>query len=95
MSYLSLFYSKNHTPNGPNYTKYANSEYDRLYEQSLRVTNITERNNIYRKMEEVLLDDAPIVILYYDQILRFTQKDIHHLHSNAMNMLNLKLVQKH
>jgi hypothetical protein len=35
-----------------------------------------------------------VVILYYDQVLRFVQKNIHGLGSNPMNLLTLKYVTK-
>ena len=34
-NYLSLFYSKNFTPNGPNYTHFKNIVFDSLYEKNL------------------------------------------------------------
>jgi peptide/nickel transport system substrate-binding protein len=40
------------------------------------------------------MDDAPVVILYYDQVLRFVQKNVHGLGSNPMNLLTLKFVKK-
>ena len=40
------------------------------------------------------MDKAVIVPLYYDQVFRFTQKDIIGLKNNPMNLLNLKRVKK-
>ena len=39
-NYLSLFYSKNFTPNGPNYTHFSNEEFDRLYELSTQESDV-------------------------------------------------------
>ena len=33
-NYLSLFYSENFAPNGPNYTHFSNAEFDRLFEEA-------------------------------------------------------------
>src|SRR5690606_40359197 len=38
-NYLSLFYSKNFTPNGPNYTHYSNPEFDRMYEKAFLIND--------------------------------------------------------
>jgi peptide/nickel transport system substrate-binding protein len=38
------------------------------------------------------MEDAPIVVLYYDKVVRFTQKKVHNLGINPINMLNLKRV---
>lgn len=93
-NYLSLFYSKNLTPNGPNYTLYSNAEYDRLYETSLAATNDSVRYGFYTQMDSVIVEEAPVVVLYYDQVVRFTHKNISGLNSNSMNGLSLKRVQK-
>ena len=57
-NFLQLFYSKNASP-GPNDANYANPEYDKLYEKSLLTRNLKEREGIYRKMVEILVEDAP------------------------------------
>jgi len=46
-------------------------------------------------MNKLIMDEAPVVVLYYDQVLRFFQKNITGLTSNPMNLLNLKYVKKH
>jgi peptide/nickel transport system substrate-binding protein len=93
-NYLSMFYSKNFCPNGPNYTHFKNEEFDRLYEKSLTEINPDKRNILYREMDQLIMEEAPVVILYYDQVLRFTQKNIKGLGSNAVNLLDLKRVYK-
>jgi oligopeptide transport system substrate-binding protein len=93
-NYLSLFYSKNFTPAGPNYTHFASREFDSLYEKALIETNDSIRFSYYRKLDNLLMAEAPIVVLYYDQVLRFSQKNITDLGSNAMNLLDLKRVRK-
>ncbi|MBR1626189.1 MAG: ABC transporter substrate-binding protein [Bacteroidales bacterium] len=93
-NYLSLFYSKNFAPTGPNYTHFHNQRYDRLYEASVREIDEKKRKELYNQMNNIIIDEAPVVILYYDEVLRFTQKSIHNLSSNAMNLLTLKYVYK-
>ncbi|MDP1621647.1 MAG: ABC transporter substrate-binding protein [Bacteroidales bacterium] len=93
-NYLSMFYSRNFCPKGPNYTHFSNPEFDRLYEESMLTVNDSIRFSYYRKMEQIMMEEAPVVILYYDQVLRFVQKNIHGLGSNPMNLLTLKRVKK-
>jgi len=93
-NYLALFYSKNYSPNGPNYTHFSNAEYDVLYESSLVEKSIEKRYLLYNKMDQMIIDQAAIVPLYYDRVLRFVQNDINGFQGNAMNMLNLKTVYK-
>jgi len=93
-NYLSLFYSKNFTPNGPNYTLFSNVEYDALYERSLSTTDDSLRYIYYNRMDSLIVEEAPVVVLYYDQVLRFVHKNISGLTSNSMNSLSLKSVRK-
>ena len=93
-NYLSLFYSKNFCPNGPNYTHYRNPQFDKLYEQSQSTTNDSLRHVLYQKMDNLMMEDAPVVVLYYDIVLRFIQNDIAGMENNAMNLLTLKKVRK-
>lgn len=93
-NFFSLFYSKNFSPVGFNYTHYSNAEFDALYEKSHEELNDKKRYAYYQQMDQLLLDDAPIVPLYYDQVLRLVQNNIRGLTSNPMNMLSLKNVKK-
>ncbi|RAJ16899.1 ABC transporter substrate-binding protein [Olleya aquimaris] len=93
-NYLSLFYSENFAPNGPNYTHFSNVQFDDWYKQSFLETDIKNRINLYKKMDSLVLKKAPIVPLYYDEVIRFSQKNIMGLGSNPINMLELKHVRK-
>ena len=94
-NYLSLFYSNNFTPNGPNYTHFKNSTYDNLYQQALNTVDDTKRTELYQQMDAITAQQVPVIILFYDKVARFTQKNVHNLQPNAMNGLNLKYVTKH
>jgi peptide/nickel transport system substrate-binding protein len=93
-NYLSLFYSKNFTPNGPNYTHFKNDQFDEWYETALQEIDANLRAQLYTKMDSLLISEAPLVPLYYDQVVRFTQKNVKGLGINALNLLELKRVQK-
>jgi peptide/nickel transport system substrate-binding protein len=93
-NYLSLFYSKNFCPDGPNYTHFSNEEFDSLYEASLSEIDLNKRYRFYNHMDQLLMDNAVVVPLYYDKVLRFSNKNISGFESNAMNMLDLKRVRK-
>lgn len=93
-NFLSPFYSKNFTPNGPNYTHFKNEVFDRLYEESFLIMDTKLRELHYTKMDSIIISNAPIVPLYYDQVVRFTQKNIKGLTNNPQNFLVLKRVWK-
>ena len=91
-NYLSLFTTNNFTPQGPNYTHYSNAKFDELYQKSLTCNDIEERARIYHEMDSLMMTEAPVVILFYDEVLRFVNKNVEGLGSNSTNMLNLKKV---
>ena len=93
-NYLSLFYSKNHSPNGPNYTHYKNESFDLLFEKALITSKTEERIKMYSKLDSLVMSQAPIVPLYYDEVVRFTRKNISGMQINALNLLDLRTVRK-
>ena len=92
-NYLSLFYSKNLQPNGSNYTHYVNPNYDKLFEKSQRCLNDSLRNLYYKQLDAMLMEDAPVVVLYYDKVLRFVGTDVEGMTTNPINMLDLRKVK--
>ena len=93
-NYLSLFYSKNKAPNGPNYTHFDNSNYDQKYIKTYMEQSVIKRNKIYSELDKLIIEEAAIVPLYYDKIMRFSQKNVYGLETNPINQLNLKRVYK-
>ncbi len=93
-SYLSLFYSENFCPRGPNYTHFSSTSFDKLFDLAMVTVDDSARFDCYRQMEKLIMDEAPVVILYYDQVLRFARKNVSGLESDPMNMLALKRVKK-
>jgi peptide/nickel transport system substrate-binding protein len=45
-------------------------------------------------MDNIIMEEAPVVILYYDQSVKLIQNNISGLPSNGLNILDLKRVQK-
>ena len=93
-NYLSLYYSKNFAPNGPNYTHFKNEDYDKMYEAAYLETNFDKRIGLYKKMDSLVMQSAPIVPMFYDEVVRFTRKNVTGLGINATNLLELKSVKK-
>lgn len=93
-NYLSLFYSKNFSPNGPNYTHFSSEVFDKLYEKALQTVNDKKRISLYTKMDSIIIANAPVVPLYYDEVVRFIQKNVSGLGINPVNMLDLRRVKK-
>ena len=93
-NYLSLFYSKNFAPNGPNYTHFKSELFDDLYEEAFVTVSDENRYRLYEKMDSIIIKEAPVVPLYYDAVVRFSQKNVNGLGMNPINLLTLKNVSK-
>jgi peptide/nickel transport system substrate-binding protein len=90
-NYMAVFYSKNPAP--PNYTRYANPTFDALYEQALNETNDSARYALYRKMDQIVMNDAPVVPLFYDEAIHLVQPWVKDFNANALNLLELRYVK--
>lgn len=93
-NYLAVFYSKNFVPNGPNYTHFSSKKFDQLFEASFFEKNDSIRFQLYQEMERLVLEESPMVILFYDQSVRLIPKNITGLPNNPLNILDLKRTKK-
>lgn len=87
-NYLSVFYSKNPAP--PNYTRYKNAAFDVAFEQAIKEDNDTIRYALYQKADNIVMDDAPVVPLWYDKVVRLVQLNVSGFNPNALNLLELR-----
>ena len=92
-NYLSLFTTSNFSPAGPNYTHYTNPKYDKLYDKALLCNDLQERAQYYTEMDNLMMQDAPVVVLFYDEVLRFVNQRVQGLGSNPTNLLDLRKVK--
>ncbi|MFH4967358.1 ABC transporter substrate-binding protein [Gaetbulibacter sp. M240] len=93
-NYLSIFYSKNFTPDGSNYFHFRNKEVDSLYNKAFLINDIQKRKLLYTKIDSIAMQNAIMIPLFYDEVLRFTQKKVKGLGINPINLLDLRQVYK-
>ena len=92
-NYMAMFYSKNPAP--PNYTRYHNPAFDVLYEKSLLEVTDSIRYRLYREMDQIVINDAPVIPLWYDLALHLVLPNITGFYPNALNLLELRHTQIH
>jgi peptide/nickel transport system substrate-binding protein len=96
-NFLWLFYGKE-VPNSsnersfPNIARYKNADFDRLYEAGLHAKSIEEANQFFAKAEQVLMNDAPVLVLWYDESYRLIQSYVKNFPYNAMQYRDLSEV---
>lgn len=91
-NYLSVFYSKNPAP--PNYTRYKNPEFDRLYEKALEETNDEKRFELNRQMDRLIMEDIPVIPIWYDMAIHLVHNNVTNFKANGLNGLELRKVSK-
>ncbi len=80
---LQLLYGPNHSP-GSNNTNYANAEYDELFRQAATLPPGRERTLLYRRMNELALQDCPIIsglsrnriFLWHKNVIGYPDREI-------------------
>ncbi|HLG04231.1 MAG TPA: ABC transporter substrate-binding protein [Bacteroidia bacterium] len=92
-NFMSLFYSKHFAPAGANYTHFSDKEFDRLYERCLVEPNDSLRAELFLRMDQIIVDQAPVVPLYYDRVVRLVSKKVEGFMVDPTNSMNLERVR--
>ena len=88
-NFLWVFSSKD-VPNSlneasyPNVARYINQNFDKYYEDALKAKSIPEANEYFKKAEIQLMEDAPVIILWYDEGYRLIQSFVKNFPNNPM-----------
>ncbi|MFS4483190.1 ABC transporter substrate-binding protein [Hyunsoonleella sp. 2307UL5-6] len=93
-NYLSIFYSENFTPKGSNYFHFKNKTVDSLYNVAFNISDIDKRKHLYTTIDSIAMENAIMVPLFYDEVVRFTRKNVKGLGINPINMLDFRYVYK-
>ena len=93
-SFLSIFYGKNVPndplkPSFPNTMRYKNAEFDALYEQALIAPTKEESYKLFLEAEKIMINDAPVMPLWYSENYRLLQARVRNFYSNPMNYMDL------
>ncbi|MCX8020486.1 MAG: ABC transporter substrate-binding protein [Chitinophagaceae bacterium] len=87
-NFLSVFYSANPAP--PNYTRFKHPEFDKLYIQAIGETRDSVRFALYRKADRLVMENAPVVPLWYDKVIHLVQPYVKNMKPNPLNLLELR-----
>ena len=97
LDFLMLFLSSNvpdsiGQPSYYNITRYKNPEYDKLVEMGRSADSLKVAYKYYQQAEQMAINDAPIMVLWYDQNYSLTHWAVKDLHTNSMNYLDVSAV---
>jgi len=96
-SFLSIFYGASvpesiEEASYPNTTRYTNSSFDSLYLKGLHHLKDIERCHAFSQAEKILMEDAPIMILWYQEDYLLYTSSLKNFFFNSMMNLDLSEV---
>src|SRR4030095_13834640 len=94
-NFLNLLYGKNvpddNREKSPiNSFRYKNPKFDELFEQALKISDINERNRIYQQAEQIAVDEAPLLFIFYDIDYRLIQSYVKGYALDPMHRVNMR-----
>jgi oligopeptide transport system substrate-binding protein len=95
-NFLNLLYGKlvprDDQPSSINSVRYKNPAFDALFETALTELDQFKRYDLYRKAEQLAMDDAPMLFIYYDEDYKFVQPYVMNYPINAMDRREFRAV---
>ncbi|MFQ3576928.1 MAG: ABC transporter substrate-binding protein, partial [Cytophagales bacterium] len=90
-NFLALFYGKDvpkslNEKSFPNFARFTNPEFDRLYEAGLSAKTTEESYSYFLQAEKLLMAEAPIIVLWYDEGYRLLQSNVKNFPNNPMQL---------
>ncbi|MCU0434954.1 MAG: ABC transporter substrate-binding protein [Bacteroidia bacterium] len=79
-------------PSFPNSTRYRNPEYDKLYESGRRAKTIEEANKYFLQAEQLMINDAPVMVLWYDENYLLMQNYVKNFSQNPLRLFSFSEV---
>ena len=67
---------------------------EKLAKQALAEKNDMRRIEIYREADQLMIKDAPVVPLWYDEVIRLVNPSLQNFSPNGLNLLELRKVFK-
>ena len=88
-NFLNLFHGK-HVPEDPkqrtfyNAMRYKNAKFDELYDKAVKTLDQEERMRLFAEADQILIDDAVVMPIYYDSYERLLNKKVKNFPINGM-----------
>ena len=89
IDFLNLFYGAENPDDldsyiWPNVSRFNNKSYDKTIEQAMVTSDLKERFNLYSKAESILMEQAPLIVLWYPEAYNVIHGSVKNLHFNEM-----------
>lgn len=95
-TFLDIFYGKLvpdvTSPSPVNSGRYKSALFDSLYEAALKESDMQKRFKLFEKADQVAIDDAAYMPVYYDNASYLKKKNVANLHFNSLEYLDFSTV---
>lgn len=96
-SFLSIFYGgnvpeSNDIPSYPNTMRYKNQTFDSLILLAKSTTNQVQQYNLFAEAEKVMMEDAPIMVLWYAEDYILINSSVKNYFNNPMQIVDFSKV---
>ncbi|CAG5086998.1 ABC transporter substrate-binding protein [Parvicella tangerina] len=96
-SFLSIFYggevpTSMSEPSYPNVMRYTNAKFDSLYNLGKVTVDDIERNNYFAEAEKIMMEDAPIMVLWYTENYTMYHSDVRGFYNNGLALADFSRV---
>jgi peptide/nickel transport system substrate-binding protein len=93
-SFLSIFYGANvpeslDQPSHPNTMRYRSAAFDTLFVKGMHAENEADKMKYFAQAEQQMLQDCPIIVLWYGENYKLLHSNVNNFYNNAMNYINL------
>ena len=79
-------------PSWPNTSRFKNAEFDKFFEAAKSAKTTEESYANFMKAEQLLMDEAPLIILWYGENYRLMKSNVRNLFFNPMRYRDYSLV---
>lgn len=92
-SFLSVFYGENvpatmDEPSNMNTMRYKNEMFDSLYIKGTQTADKAERYAYFAKAEEIMMEESPVIILWYQENYTLYHSEVRNFYYNAMEFFD-------
>ncbi|MCA1764286.1 MAG: peptide ABC transporter substrate-binding protein [Flavobacteriales bacterium] len=77
-----------------NTVRFKNTNFDNYFEASLRNSDMDQRMNTYQRADQILIEQAAVLPLYYEKWVWLVKDNIKNLEVGSMGVLDLRKVYK-
>ncbi len=95
--FLNMFYSKGiptnlDIPSYPNTTRFKNRSFDKMMDRGRRSVDSENANRSFASAERLLMEEAPIIVLWYEEVNRLVDSNVEGFPLNKLLYLDLSEV---